>query len=299
VYGYIRPNKGELKIREYESFRTVYCGLCHCLRRRYGLAARFILSYDITFLSMLLIGSEKVCKEQRRCPASPFRRRTCLASTPALDAAADYSVILSYWKLRDTVHDEGFIRSLPARLGLLLLSGAYRRAARRAPEFDRQAKENLEGLSELERSRCPSLDRTADRFASMLQGAAGQGDGERERILSQLFYHIGRTVYILDAVDDLAEDVRRKRYNPLLYRFPQSHGGLSEAEREELRVTLQHSGNMIAAAFQLLEPGPWSGILENTVYLGLPQVTQLVLSGEWKNRRRTVCQPPNRLNGVE
>ena len=149
----------------------------------------------------------------------------------------------------------------------------------------------------MESGRCPSLDRAADCFASMLQGAAAQLDGEKKRILSQLFYHIGRTVYILDAVDDLAEDVRHGRFNPLLYRFPQCRGALSEAEREELRLTLQHSGNMVAAAFQLLEPGPWSGILENTIYLGLPQVTRLVLSGEWKKRRRTARKTPERKMG--
>ena len=110
-------------------------------------------------------------------------------------------------------------------------------------------------------------------------------DETRRRILGQLFYHIGRMVYILDAADDLTEDVRKERYNPLRYRFPETRGKLTAGQTEELRVTLQHSQNMVASALQLLDEGPWTGILENIVYRGLPQVSGLVLAGNWKNRK--------------
>ena len=50
MYGYVRPVKGELKIREYEYFRAAYCGLCEALKRRCGLLARFVVNYDLTFM---------------------------------------------------------------------------------------------------------------------------------------------------------------------------------------------------------------------------------------------------------
>jgi hypothetical protein len=291
MYGYVRPDKGELKVREYEAFRSAYCGLCHSLKKQCGLPARFLVSYDLPFLSILLHGSDGCRSERKRCIASPLRRRTCVSCAPAQDETADYGVILACWQLRDSVADEGFFRGLPARAALLLLSGAYRRARRHAPAFDRQTRENLSALRALEKENCPGLDRTADCFAAVLRGAAeGVGDETRRRILGQLFYHIGRMVYILDAADDLGEDVRRGRYNPLRCRFTETEGKLTAEQTEELRVTLQHSQNMAASAFQLLDESPWTGILENIVYRGLPQVSGLVLAGQWKNKNSEISR---------
>ena len=287
MYGYVRPVRSELRVREYEAFRSVYCGLCHSLGHSCGVAARFVVNYELTLLTMLLYESGEPSLVRRRCMAGPFRRRTCLAADPALDLAADYSVILARWKLRDTVADEGFFRALPARASLLLLHRAGCRAVRRAPDFDAKVEEGLARLSALEGARCESLDRMADGFAKILQSAAVcVRDKTRRRVLSQLLYHLGRTVYILDAVDDLAEDARTGRYNPLICRFDLQNGVLSEEQRATLRLTLRHSQNMIVSAFQLLSRGPWTDILENILYLGLPQVTELVLTGKWKNRKK-------------
>ena len=288
MYGYVRPVKGELRVKEYEAFRSVYCGLCHSLGRGCGFAARFVVNYELTLLTMLLSESAEPGTTCRRCIASPFRRRRCLADDPALGLAADYSVILARWKLRDTVADAGLLGGLPARVSLLLLARAGRRAVRRAPDFDREVGEGIARLSAFEGERCASLDRMADSFAKILQSAAaGIRNETRRRVLSQLLYHLGRTVYILDAADDLKEDARAGRYNPLLYRFPSPDGSLSDGQREELRLTLLHSQNMIVSAFELLERSPWTDILGNILYLGLPQVTELVLTGQWRNRQKS------------
>ena len=53
MYGYIRPDIGELRINEYRRFRSAYCGLCEALRQRYGVLARFLIGYDMTFLALL------------------------------------------------------------------------------------------------------------------------------------------------------------------------------------------------------------------------------------------------------
>jgi hypothetical protein len=287
MFGYIRPLKGELKVKEYESFRAVYCGLCHALRRRYGFAARFVVNYDFTFLAMLLLGTEQPCFEYRRCPASPHRKRLCHCGGEALDKAADFSVILAYWKLRDTAADEGFVKALGARLASLLLRRSYRKARRRAAEFDACVRENLDSLARLEEERCPSIDMTADKFAKILAAAAsGIEDVKRHRILEQLLYHAGRVVYLLDAMDDLPEDIEKDGYNPLRYRFAPADGRLSDEDREELLITIRHSQNQIISAYNLLDDGPWGEILSNIIYLGLPWVTQMVFSGRWKEIKK-------------
>ena len=275
MFGYVRPFRPELKCRDFDLYRATYCGLCRCLRRRYGLLAPMFLNYDFTFLTLLLWQPEEGFQPCRgRCHANPLLKKDMCPDSPALELAADESMILTWWKLRDSVADEGFWAGLPARVLSRLLGRAYRKAARRCPSFDRAVRDSLEELSALEKENCPSLDRPADTFARLLQAAAPQGDS-RGRVLEQLLYHLGRWIYLVDARDDLEEDRRAGRYNPVAARY-----GL-EGDDQALKLTLDHSLDLMGAALQLGNFGCRMPILENIIYLGLPLVQRAVLEGSW------------------
>lgn len=287
MYGYVRPERGELKIREYETFRGVYCGLCHTLKRRYGPLLRFAVNYDLTFLAMLLAGPEPVGTCLRRCPYHPLRKASCPEPSGAMDAAADYTVILAYWKLRDGVEDRRFLPALGYRALSAAIKGAYRKAARIRPSFAAVTEAELKELGKLEKENCPSVDAPADHFAKILRAAAdGEEDAARSRILRELLYHLGRIVYILDAADDLKDDMSSGAYNPLRFRFAPMDGKLSPDDERELRLSLQHSHNSIISAYELLEKTPYTDILSNILYIGLPAVTQAVFSGTWRASKR-------------
>ena len=280
MFGYVRPCCPELKCRDFELYRATYCGLCRCLRRRYGLTASLFLNYDFTFLALLLWEPEDTFTPCRgRCHANPLRKLPMCPESPALEQAADESVILAWWKLRDSVQDDGFWRGLPARALSRMLRPAYRRAARRCPEFDRTVRGCLEELSALERENCPFLDRTADAFARLLQSAAPR-EGSRGRVLSQLLYHLGRWIYLADARDDLEEDKLAGRYNPVAARYG------SEGDDGALQLTMDNSLELIGAALQLGEFGCRRPLLENIVYLGLPLVQRAVFDGSWNEIKK-------------
>lgn len=284
MFGYVRPLRGELKVREAEAYQGVYCGLCHALGRSYGLLARMFLSYDLAFLAMILsAGAEPLDLQSRRCIACPIRGKQVCAPRHSLEVAADESVILVYWKLRDSAADESFWKSLGARLLSLLLRRAYRKAAARQPRFAEETVQCLEELRRLEEEACPSLDRTADTFARMLRAAApATGDPGRDRSVGELLYHVGRWVYLVDAWDDLKEDRACGRYNPVERRWD------SEPERhqEEMRTTLRHSLNLAVSACNLIDFGPWNGIILNVLYLGLPMVEEAVFTGQWEKIKK-------------
>ena len=288
MYGYIRPARGELKVKDDQQFRAAYCGLCEALKLRCGALARFVVNYDLTFLAMVLSQGGKL--EWKRCPAHPLLKRPCVCSDPALSKAADYSVILAWWKLRDSVTDEPFLRGLPSRSASRLLYSAYRKAAERQADFDRNTRECLSELSALEREKCASLDRTADCFARILTYVA-EGGEEEHRIQEQIFYHVGRSVYILDAADDYLEDRKSGSYNPLLYRFPVMEDKLSSEQRNELQSTLNLSQRCAAAALGLRKNDIWTPILENILTIGLPEITKSVLDGTWRSRNRRTRYP--------
>lgn len=264
-----------MKCKEFDLYRATYCGLCGCLRERYGFLPPMFLSYDFTFLALLLWEPEDSFRPcAGRCHAKPWAKKPMCVNTPALEQTADASVILSYWKLRDGIADEHGGKKLAAWVLALLMKPSYQRAAAARPGFDRAVQEHLTRLSRLEKENCPSIDRTADAFACILRDAA-ECDGERGRVLEQILYHVGRWIYLADARDDLEQDRVEGCYNPLVLRYG------AQVDDEALKDTMSHSLEMAAAALQLGQFGCRMPVLENILYLGLPLVQKAVFDGSW------------------
>ena len=302
---------------ERERFRRMYCGLCRVLGNRYGAAARWTLNYDFTYLAILLsegepveaskdgkaekspadgmagdAGADKGTADRQdtsvirtgRCPVHPLRPRAYCAATPAMELAADESIILAWWQLQDAVEDLSF--SLPERGAAAALRGAYERAAAYRPAFDGAVRRQLDILHQLERENCPSLDRPADAFASLLRQAAESAEHPvRRRVLEQLLYHLGRWIYLIDAADDLKRDARSGDYNPIALRFGLTDGTWTEAARREFAATMDQSVRSIAAAFELWDFSPWETVLRETIYRGLFQTGRSVLDGTFRRAR--------------
>lgn len=275
MFGYIRPYKAELKCKDFDLYRATYCGLCRRLRQRHGWLAPLFLTYDFTFLAMLLWDSEESFKPCfGRCYANPFCKKAMCSDSPVLDLAADESVILTYWKVRDSVRDEHGLKVILAKGLAVLLTPSYQKAAKLRSDFDHAVQKNLSELERLEQERCTSLDRSADAFAQILSAAVPESN-EQSRILKQLLYHIGRWIYLIDARDDLEEDQAEGRYNPILLRY---NGVLDDAA---LSLTMSQSLELAGAALQLGEYGCRRPILENILYLGLPRIQRAVFDGSW------------------
>ena len=283
MFGYVRPPLSDLPEEEKERFRRIYCGLCHTLGARYGAASRFILNYDFTYLAILLSAVEEGERRSKCCIVSPFRKREYTVSSDALELTADESVILAYWQLRDGVSDHGWLHGLKYRAASSILEGAYRKAAKKRPAFDECTRRQLKILTELERERCDSMDRAADAFAALLGGVAEEvEDPIRRRVLGQLFYHLGRWVYLVDAADDLKKDAESGNYNPVALRFGLLDGAWTPESRREFAATLDHSIHMMTTAFELWDFGVWTPILETTFYTGLFRVGKAVLDGTYQ-----------------
>lgn len=287
MFGYVRPPLQDLSQEETERFRRAYCGLCHTLGRRYGPAARFILNYDFTYLAILLSDGGEGRARSARCIVSPIRKHGYLEPDGAMELAADESVILAYWQLRDGVEDHDWLHGLKYRGLSGILEPAYRKAAALRPAFDETVRRQLALLGELERTRCASMDRAADAFAVLLGAAAREVDDPvRRRVLEQLLYHLGRWVYLVDAADDLKKDASSGNYNPVALRFALTDGRWTAEARREFAVTLDHSIHMMATAFELWDFGDWTAVLEATLYTGLFRVGRAVLDGTFRAGRR-------------
>jgi hypothetical protein len=292
MYGYVRPCKPELKIKDYEKYKSVYCGLCHALRDKYGILSRFAVSYDMTLPALLLIGDSAACCF-KRCPISPFRKKRVVCGDPALGKVAALTVILAYHKALDIIADGGFFKKIPGFFIKLYLSRRFKKASAEFPDFAALTERNLAALSEAERSeptdRNKILDMCADFFANITAGFSALWDDKKHRrITRELFYHIGRAVYLLDAVDDYEKDCSRKNFNPIAVKYGISDGKLPDNIKKEVSETIEMSLASAASAFDLLDANPYIPVVDNIVYLGMRGVLSEVISGNRSKKRKKV-----------
>ena len=283
MFGFIRPLRSELKVREWERFQSVYCGLCHAIRQRYGLMQTVLLSYDCTYLALVLESLEEnggaACK--KRCIMHPIRRRTCASNGAGMQHAAAVSVILTYHKIEDTIADEHGIKKWGAQVLRLLMRRGYKKAAQDLPDFDHATRICLDELAQLEKQNIASLDRPADAFARILRAAVSDYPTD-SMVLQEMFYHIGRWIYLIDACDDVADDFASGSYNPVILRWELTQPTL-EPVKENMNHTLLQSLAASYHAYVLLCPYRDAGIIENILCQGLPEVTRQVLNGTFMN----------------
>lgn len=286
MFGYVLPRKDKLAPEDFRRYRAAYCGLCRSLKARYGFRARFLVNYDMTFLSFLLEdGAPQI--EHCFCPARPWCKKECLARSDAMDICADMSVLLSYWKLRDAERDGKRLRRMAARLALRFYRRSYEKAASLHPRENALFEEKLVLLHRLEDEKCPSLDRTADAFAGLLKGCAAElPEGGERRAAELLLYHVGRFLYLADALDDQEKDEKSDSYNPLRYRFALQNGKLRPEDKAQLIETIDASVGLAASALELLSPRADGAILTNIIYYGLPAVLHSVAQGTFRKRSR-------------
>ena len=285
MFGYIRPRIDELKVRQEAEYRAAYCGLCRCLGRRYGMSSRFLVNYDITFLYLLLSGQEEKSKSERCfCPANPLKKKACAPASPAMEYSAGACVILCVRSLQDKKRDAKGLKKLPPALAGAFLRRAYRRACAERPALAALAETQLSRLAELEAANCDSMDRAADAFAQLLSHCADEAVTGEKRPAQQLLYHIGRYIYLTDALDDLP--AKTGNYNPLRFRFACPDGALSETDRAYVCESIGQSIAMANTALALCELKSNREILENIVSLGLPAVLCAVDRGTFQAKQK-------------
>ncbi len=284
MFGYVRLFKPTVTMGEYEQYKGIYCTLCKRLGKHYGVAARFTLSYDMTFLALLqmALAEEDADFCPSRCSFNPAKKCLKAQNTAAIDTAADVGTLLTYYKLKDTIADEGFGKRLGALCALPFAAAARKKAAKRQPAIDTAVRDMMTAQAQLEAEGCASIDRAAEPFALLLQALAGNitADHNQRRVLERFGYCLGRWVYLADAVDDLAEDLKKGRYNPYIRARDITNVDGVAATRQYTAETLNACLAECIAAYNLLDIRRFDGILRNILEQGMPHTQRRVIAGE-------------------
>ena len=329
MLGYVKIDKGELKVREYEVYTGYLCGVCKSIGRRYGQLPRMVLSYDAAFLAILLasLSDESDTPVQEHCIAHPVIKKKTVIRNRAIDYAGDVMLILAWYKLADDAADEGKVYAKPV---MLMMKRIFRRLNSLYPELCSSVKCHLSALSALEREKCASIDMAAEAFSKIMEdifteglqavygseppqqtspgadrsdpgisgasgmqnrpcGFASPGSDTRE-LLARAGYHLGKWVYMIDAVDDIEENIESGAYNPLLFRFKFDAANETADEfrariEPDLRFNLYHYLAMLSRCTDSLDIRKNAGIIENVIYFGLNRKTEEIIMRTDKDKQ--------------
>lgn len=280
MFGYIKPCKPELKVKEFDTFKAVYCGLCKQLSHVYGPFASLTLSYDFTFVATISLGLRAECTGFRKCScvANPLKKKACLLPCDDLTYSASVAMLMIYYKVKDDIADSGFWRKCSRCLVLPFASAARRKAKKLYPELDAAIGEAIARQSALEKAGTPSTDAAADPTATALAAVCERlSDDEKQKaVLRRFGYLLGRYCYFADALDDLEKDQKSDGYNPFLRKFEGQGRTLEELRAYGVEVLNLTMGEL-APAYELLELKRYKSILDNIVYLGLHQAVRDIL----------------------
>ena len=273
MFGYIAPLKSDLKIWEFEVYNAYYCAICHAVKRRYGEIPRLLLSYDAVFIAMLAEEQGGESQEPSfstfRCLNNPLKKRNEAAKSAGIDYAADVMVFLGWLSLKDRKEDKdsgNLCKEVVTTAGEALLRRAGRKAAEKLGEKAQVCNECFDDQRLLESEKEESLDKAADptgRMMSVLldyRGYVDSNDSEASSIMRELGYHMGRYIYIIDAVDDLEKDRKNGSYNPLILRPETS---------EVLKTVVSLDLSRICEMTDKLNLVNNKTIIDNILYLGL------------------------------
>lgn len=283
MFGYVRTVNAELKVKEHDLYRATYCGLCKSMGKCTGQCSRMTLNYDFVFLALVRYAIEpcEVKIKARRCIAHPIKKRDNMERNVILDYCSGASAILNYQKLNDDLKDEKGAKKFRAVILRPFVSHARKKAIKKDPslkELDFTIAKKLDELAEIEASEQTGVDVPASCFGDILGEIMSHGyEGTNRRIAFELGRHVGAWIYVADALDDMREDEKRKRYNPLL----RLYGGRIPTE-EELSLIYDATKNKLfsaEAAFDLIEidDPAIKNILSNILYMGIPQKTANIL----------------------
>lgn len=266
MFGYVQIRKPELKIKDYDTYHSFYCGLCHILYERFGIRGQVTLTYDMTFLVMLLSSyyESEVQKEKRRCivhPAKPHMECT----TDMTAYGADMNVLLTYFHFVDDKQDEN---SFKATGGIALYRSAYLKIKDRYPLQCKRIVQSLKALRAIELRDNGSeedLNAACDSFGRLMAALFSYDEKDPMlHALKGLAYHLGWYIYLMDAWDDLAEDIEKKRYNPLKTLYNKRL-----YDDKKVEALLYDHAAKAAAYFEMLPCLQYQDILRNILYAGI------------------------------
>ncbi|MGN8886940.1 DUF5685 family protein [Blautia sp. HCP28S3_G10] len=261
MFGYVVMNKPEIKFKDFDLYRSFYCGLCRELREKYGISGQITLTYDLTFVIMLLSGlyEPPTQKGATRCIIHPVRKQP-VRRNAITEYAADMNVFLAYYKCVDNWNDD---RSPVSLMYGQTLKKKEKKIEKQYSEKTRIITDLLEELSRLEKEGERDLDRVSGCFGRIMEEIFAYRKDVWEPTLRRMGFFLGKFIYLMDAYDDVEKDVEKGNYNPFAEEY------IMEGFQEKVQQMLVMMMAETCREFEKLPIIKYTDILRNILYSGV------------------------------
>ncbi|MCI6738957.1 MAG: DUF5685 family protein [Intestinibacter sp.] len=212
MFGYVLINKEELKFKEYDVYRSYYCGMCQVLKKRSGNLAQITLNYDMIFLQLLLTSlyEPETKLEVFRCKLHPFKK-TIKRTNQITDYIADINLFLAYLKCVDDWKDE---KKVSRKLYSFLIGRKINKIRRLYPEKTDKLENILNASREYEAKKEYDIDKIAAYSGELMAEIFLYREDEWREALYKMGFFLGKYIYLIDAYEDVEKDVKKGNYNP-------------------------------------------------------------------------------------
>lgn len=209
MFGYLTMQKRFMTWQMNRGYRNYYCGTCFGLQYNYGQVSRFLLSYDVALLGILMKCHENPLRECYHCEGER-KEKTCVFSGGGWNRMAAINLLLVNEKLKDDINDDG---SIKAHIGKLLLSRKMKKAEQQYPGMAEVIARGYREIYALEKKNS-SVQEIGECFADMMEHTMSTYRA-LEKWEIDYIRCISRWIYYIDALDDYEKDFKEKKFNPL------------------------------------------------------------------------------------
>lgn len=290
MFGYVLVDKSSLRIREYDYYKAMYCGLCHAMGKCTGCISRASLSYDVTFFALLreMLEGAEVEFKKKRCIMHPIKKIQTVEINPQLEYSAYVSGILSSGKIADNLADEKGSKVALAKMCWVLFSKMRKASNEALPEISALVYDKLDKLLlEVEEKSIASIDIPANIFGEIMGELLSYNlEDDKKIIAKSIGFRLGRWIYMVDAFDDYEKDRKSGSYNPFVLLYGAQD--FTANDLESISKMLEAELSLAFSAFELLDDDKdknRSEIIKNILCLGMPASVQKVCNKKAKESK--------------
>lgn len=285
MFGYIRPDLPYLYLKDDKLYKSMYCGLCLGIKKSCSQLSRASLTYDVAFLSCVAhnIMNIDVKISQKRCIAHPIKSRPMAEVDELTEKLAGINVLLTYYKIQDDIIDSG-----KGRFKRAFVSKGYKRVKKSLVEIDKIICDSYNDLRKCEKNNDSVLDRVCEPFSNMLKQISklvlqDYNTSETEN----LFYFIGKWIYLIDALDDYDKDIEKNCYNPFRASFNKnscvelllSSGAEISSIFNDIMINIKENFANIKFYFN-------KDLISNILLRGIPAKTDEIIKGILNGKKK-------------
>jgi hypothetical protein len=256
MFGYLLGNLEIMTKEEKSLYKAQYCGLCQSLAKHYGATGRLTLTYDLTFVNMILsdVNDSQIEQYHTTCPVHLLKKQRIITNKYN-DYCADMNIYLTYYKYLDDIYDDN---SKKAKKKSTKLLPYLKQIEEKYPTVTSTIKDQLAYISKIEKDNILDPDLGSNGFGVIMGVLLSDQSENCKEDLYSFGYHLGRFIYMIDAIIDLKDDIIKQRYNPLVR--------LENTNYEDILMMIMEDAD---TSYQRLTLKQNKSIIDNIVYSGI------------------------------